>query len=126
MAVIESDNNTAELKAISFALKSLPKIASPIVIISDSQYAIQCIRTNSCRWHEKETLKEINNTLSNYAWSCFWIKGHQTENSHICNFNRQVDNMASSARRLCVIIKKKLICLNPLKLRNISKEYQKD
>lgn len=107
--ILSVDNNTAELEAILFALEEAPKTREQITIISDSTYAINCIRTNNCRDFERETLDLINYHLalrSNY--STLWIKGHKDDGTRFSALNRLADNLAKKSRKSYLATRKSM------------------
>ena len=105
--LIESDNNVAELAAILFALEEVSESREHVTIITDSQYAIKCIRGNRCRKFERPMMDLIQYHLSNKKWACFWIKGHNNDGTMLSAFNREADHMANNARKAFVITKRK-------------------
>lgn len=105
--LIESDNNFAELAAILFALEEVSESKEHVTIITDSQYAIGCIKHNRCRKFERPMMDLIQYHLANKRWACFWIKGHKDDGTMLTAFNREADHMANNARKAYIITKRK-------------------
>ena len=101
------DNNTAELQAILFALRSIPNSDERVVILSDSLYATNCVKNNQCRYFEKDILEEIQKNLRNKHGRVMWIKGHTSDGTYISIFNKEADSLANKARRDYVESRKK-------------------
>ena len=101
------DNNTAELEAILFALRALPKTKEQTIILSDSLYATNCIKRNKCRYFEQETLDEIQETLAAKNGRVMWIKGHTNDGSFLSIFNKEADSLANRARKDYIAERKK-------------------
>jgi len=121
--LIESDNNAAELMAILFALEEASNYDGHITILSDSQYALNCIKTNHCRKFERSTMDLIQYHLSNRRWACLWIKGHKDDGTMLSFFNRQADHMASNIRKAYVIAKRREKHMKHQKLKRINNRY---
>lgn len=122
--LIESDNNVAELAAILFALEEVSESKEHITIITDSQYAIRCIRGNYCRKFERPMMDLIQYHLSNKKWACFWIKGHNNDGTMLSAFNREADHMANDARKAFVITKRKEKHRRHQQLKKINQKYK--
>jgi len=124
--LIESDNNAAELAAILFALEEVSDSNEHITILSDSQYALGCIKRNHCRKFEKPIMDLIQYHLANRKWACLWIKGHHNDGTMLANFNQQADHLASNARKSFIITKRKEKHLRHQKLKRINNRYQSE
>lgn len=102
IVIRQSDNNTAELTAILFALKNINEIdkkTKRITILSDSEYAIGTIRTGICRQTEKKILLQIFNYLEKYNVSIFHVKGHCQDGTILSYFNKRADKMSKVVRK---------------------------
>lgn len=121
--LIESDNNYAELAAILFALEEISDSHEHITILSDSQYALNCIKRNHCRKFERPTMDLIQYHLSKRRWACLWIKGHKNDGTMLSAFNRMADNMAGNTRKAYVIAKRREKHIKHNKLRRINNRY---
>ena len=58
--VEEKDNNTAELRAICYALAYTKSVDEPVVLMTDSTYAIQAIRGGYHRPSEEKLIEYIH------------------------------------------------------------------
>lgn len=121
--LIESDNNYAELAAILFALEEVSDSKEHVTILSDSQYALNCIKRNHCRKFERPMMDLIQYHLSGRRWACLWIKGHRNDGTMLSAFNRMADNMAGNVRKAYIIAKRKEKHLKSHKLRKINNRY---
>lgn len=75
-------NNIAELTAIKHGLSLIKNKAVPIVIISDSQYALNCIKGNWNPTKNRELISEIQTMIKGFSEVKFkWVRGH-TGNGH--------------------------------------------
>ena len=124
--LIEADNNAAELMAILFALEEVSTSNEHVTILSDSQYALACIKTNHCRKFEKPTLDLIRYHLSNKKWACLWIKGHRDDGTMLSYFNREADHMANNARKAYVITKRREKHRRHQQLKRINHKYNNE
>lgn len=124
--LIESDNNAAELMAILYALEEVSNSNEHVTILSDSQYALACIKNNHCRKFERPTLDLIRFHLANKKWACLWIKGHRDDGTMLSYFNREADHMANNVRKAYVIAKRKEKHLKHQRLKRINNRYQND
>ncbi|MBO7713068.1 MAG: reverse transcriptase-like protein [Methanobrevibacter sp.] len=106
--VLNVDNNTAELMAILYALEEIQPTREPITVITDSTYAINCIRNNSCRSNERATLDLINYHLETKNCSTLWIKGHSDDGTMFSAFNRLADNLSRKARKDYIDVRKSM------------------
>lgn len=122
--LIESDNNVAELAAILFALEEVSESKEHVTIITDSQYAIGCIKNNRCRKFERPMMDLIQYHLTNKHWTCFWIKGHKDDGTMLSAFNREADHMANNARKAYIITKRKEKHRRHQQLKKINQKYQ--
>lgn len=102
-AFIESDNNTAELMAVLFALEELSPITEHTTIITDSQYVIGVLKTDVCRKFEEPVWSRIKQILYTAPHSVLWIKGHKNDGTSLSAFNRQADRSAKNARKAFII-----------------------
>lgn len=102
IVIRQSDNNTAELTAILFALRNINKIdkkAKHITILSDSEYAIGTIRTGICRQAEEKILFQIFKYLEKYNVNIFHVKGHCQDGTILSYFNKRADKMSKVVRK---------------------------
>lgn len=102
LVIRQSDNNTAELTAILFALKNIYKIdkkAKHITILTDSTYAINAIRGNFYRQNEERLMEQIFKVLEKYNVSFFHVKGHCQDGTVLSYFNKRADKMAKVVRK---------------------------
>lgn len=102
LVIRQSDNNTAELTAILFALKNIQKIdkkAKHITILTDSTYAINAIRGNFYRQNEEKLMEQIFQALEKYNISFFHVKGHCQDGTILSYFNKRADKMAKVVRK---------------------------
>lgn len=101
--LIETDNNLAELAAILFSLEEIGDVKEQIIILSDSQYALNCIRNNICRKFERPVMDLIQHHLSTKHWQAMWIKGHKNDGTMLSAFNREADHMANNVRKAYIL-----------------------
>jgi len=121
--LIESDNNAAELTAILFALEEASNYDGHITILSDSQYALNCIKANHCRKFERPIMDLIQYYLANRRWAGLWIKGHKDNGTMLSFFNRQADHMASNIRKAYVVARRREKHFKNKKLKRINNRY---
>lgn len=82
-------NNIGELLAIKYAIKMAGSLSRPLIIESDSRYAISSVTEWGNKWKLKEwktssgsqvanreIIEEIMILISNYEVHFNWIKGH--------------------------------------------------
>lgn len=90
---LKHTNNTAELKAILYALKhAKAEKAARVRIYSDSEYSINSLSKwrLSTRWKNYDQIKEIKEMMKEFKEVSFeWIKGH-----HASKMNMLVDKLA--------------------------------
>lgn len=77
----ETDNNTAELTAVLFALRIAHKFdeEAKYLIMTDSQYAIDAIKHGTERPHEKRIVADIKYLMRYKNFRISWYKGHDRE-----------------------------------------------
>ena len=84
-------NNIAELTAIKTGLNMIKKRDIPVTIISDSQYALNCLKGNWNPSKNIELITEIQNLISEFdTVHLKWVRGHNG-NKH----NERADNLAN-------------------------------
>lgn len=93
-----SDNNTAELAAIVMALKYAEQCNEPVIILTDSAYAINAIRNGYYRPQEKSLMKELERITKKVKCHFMWIKGHVRDVNVLSHFNNMVDREANLVR----------------------------
>lgn len=96
--VKEQDNNTAELRAILFALAYTRNTEEYTTILTDSTYAINAIRNGSNRPSEKKIIDYIRKNLKDRKCSIFWVKGHCQDGTVLSYYNKQADKTAKAVR----------------------------
>lgn len=96
--VREADNNTAELRAICYALAYCKNIKEPIVILTDSTYAINAIRGGFYRKSEEKLLNYIHSHISDKKYKIFHVKGHCHDGTVLSHYNKIADKTAKRAR----------------------------
>lgn len=96
--IFENDNNTAELQAILFALKSVKDTDEHITLLTDSAYSINVIRNGYCRDKEAKIVQDIQENLQRLNCSIFWIKGHCQDGTVLSYYNKQADKEAKQVR----------------------------
>jgi ribonuclease HI len=70
-------NNVAELTAIKTGLQMIKKRDIPVTIISDSQYALNCLKGNWNPSKNTDLIKEIQTIISEFETVHFkWARGH--------------------------------------------------
>jgi len=86
-------NNVAELTAIKIGLQNLKKTTVPVIVYSDSMYAVKIL---TGEWKPKENIvliSDIKNFLSGFDdVKIKWIRGH-TGNK----YNERADFLANNA-----------------------------
>lgn len=97
--VHESDNNTAELRAICFALASIKDRKQHVTLFTDSTYAINAIRNNKYRPSEEKLLKTIYIHLNRLNCSLFWLKGHCQDGTVLSHYNKIADKISKNVRK---------------------------
>lgn len=106
--VQEKDNNTAELRAICFALAKLKNTKEPIILLTDSTYSVNAIRTGVCRESEKKLLGYIQKYIKMINCKVFWIKGHAQDKTILSFYNKEADKAAKKVRKVYEIEQIKL------------------
>lgn len=97
--VEEKDNNTAELRAICYALAYTKSVDEPVVLMTDSTYAIQAIRGGYHRPNEEKLIEYIHSHLKNRKCNIFWVKGHNRDGTVLSYFNKEADKLAKHVRK---------------------------
>lgn len=95
--VQEKDNNTAELRAILYALSSVKDTKEHITLLTDSTYAINAIRNNKYRESEIKLIYYIHQRLSSLNCTLFWLKGHANDGTVLSYYNGKVDTLAKNS-----------------------------
>lgn len=98
----QSDNNTAELLAIIYAIddtQDLLQKNEKVTILTDSTYAIQAIRFNNYRKNEEAIVKKIQNLMEAYDYTLFHVKGHCQDGTVLSHFNKKADRISKNARK---------------------------
>lgn len=98
--VEESDNNTAELRAILFALAYTKSYDKHITLLTDSTYAINAIRNGHFRPHEKQIVDYILQNIKERKCYIMWIKGHCQDGTVLSYYNKQADKCAKKVRKI--------------------------
>lgn len=96
--VKESDNNTAELRAICYALGYSKKSNEQVIILTDSTYAINAIRNGFYRPSEEKLVKYIHSHISGKKCSIFHVKGHCHDGTVLSFYNKIADKTAKKVR----------------------------
>lgn len=97
--VEESDNNSAELRAILFALAYTKNTKEHTTIFTDSTYAINAIRNGYYRPNEKKIVEEIHKNMKERKCHLMWIKGHCQDGTVLSYYNKQADKCAKEVRK---------------------------
>ena len=121
--VEESDNNTAELRAILFALVSVKDTKEHITLLTDSSYAIHAIRNGSYRPNEKIILDNISERLETLNCHVMWIKGHCQDGTVLSYYNKQADKSAKEIRKR---YENMLLQQKKQKIQEIRNQYMKN
>lgn len=98
----QSDNNTAELLAIIYAIddtQDLLQKNEKVTILTDSTYAIQAIRFNNYRKNEEAIVKKIQNLMEAYDYTLFHVKGHCQDGTVLSHFNKKADRISKNMRK---------------------------
>lgn len=98
----QSDNNTAELLAIIYAIddtQDLLQKNEKVTILTDSTYAIQAIRFNNYRKNEEAIVKKIQNLMEAYDYALFHVKGHCQDGTVLSHFNKKADRISKNMRK---------------------------
>lgn len=127
--VEESDNNSAELRAILFALAYTKSTKEHTTIFTDSTYAINAIRNGYYRPNEKKIVEEIHKNMKERKCHLMWIKGHCQDGTILSYYNKQADKCAKEVRKAyeneLLLQKKKNIQLLRDQYRKKSKKNKK-
>ena len=102
ITIDQSDNNTAELLAIIYAIddtQDLLQKNEKVTILTDSTYAIQAIRFNNYRKNEEAIVKKIQNLMEAYDYTLFHVKGHCQDGTVLSHFNKKADRISKNARK---------------------------
>ena len=97
----QSDNNTAELQAIIYAIDETQPLIQKnekITIFTDSTYAIGAIKNNIYRQEEEPLVKKIQNLMEYADYKIFWIKGHCQDGTVLSYYNKKVDKISKRVR----------------------------
>lgn len=97
----QSDNNTAELQAIIYAIDEtqfLIQKNEKVTIFTDSTYAIGAIKNNIYRQEEEPLVKKIQNLMEYADYKIFWIKGHCQDGTVLSYYNKKVDKISKRVR----------------------------
>lgn len=101
ITINQSDNNTAELLAIIYAIddtQNLLQKNEKLLLFTDSTYAIGAIRDNIFRPEEEPIVRKIQNLMEYSDYKLFWIKGHCQDGTVLSYYNKRVDKLAKTAR----------------------------
>ena len=101
ITINQSDNNTAELLAIIYAIddtQNLLQKNEKLLLFTDSTYAIGAIRDNIFRPEEEPVVRKIQNLMEYSDYKLFWIKGHCQDGTVLSYYNKRVDKLAKTAR----------------------------
>lgn len=102
ISINQSDNNTAELLAIIYAIddtQNLLQKNEKLLLFTDSTYAIGAIRDNIFRPEEEPIVRKIQNLMEYSDYKLFWIKGHCQDGTVLSYYNNRVDKLAKTARK---------------------------
>ena len=102
ITINQSDNNTAELLAIIYAIddtQNLLQKNEKLLLFTDSTYAIGAIRDNIFRPEEEPIVRKIQNLMEYSDYKLFWIKGHCQDGTVLSYYNNRVDKLAKTARK---------------------------
>lgn len=100
MVIDESDNNTAELCAILYALDDVRYLGvKHLTILTDSWYAISAIRTGSTKIKERLIINQIREHMSKINGNIMWIKGHYRDGTILSYYNKRADKLSKVVRR---------------------------
>lgn len=97
----QSDNNTAELQAIIYAIDETQPLIQKnekVTIFTDSTYAIGAIKNNIYRQEEEPLVKKIQNLMEYADYKIFWIKGHCQDGTVLSYYNKRVDKISKRVR----------------------------
>jgi ribonuclease HI len=84
-------NNVAELISIKIGLAMIKKRDIPVTIISDSQYALNCLKGNWNPQKNKALITEIKKLISEFdTVHLKWVRGHNGN-----KYNEQADHLAN-------------------------------
>jgi ribonuclease HI len=87
----EGTNNIAELTAISYGLTLISDKSIPVIVVSDSQYALNCL---SGKWNPKKNIAVINDIkrlIAEFDSVGFkWVRGHAGD-----KHNERADELAN-------------------------------
>jgi len=107
--------NRAELTAMLEALKRVQFPSGlPVLIITDSQYALRCMTEWRPKWEKSNWLNSINQKIANQdiikkAYKEVdrigdvkfkWVRGHQTVPSVFANYNNWADRLAGEGHKM--------------------------
>lgn len=101
ITINQSDNNTAELLAIIYAIddtQNLLQKNEKLLLFTDSTYAIGAIRDNIFRPEEEPVVRKIQNLMEYSDYKLFWIKGHCQDGTVLSYYNKKVDRLAKTVR----------------------------
>lgn len=97
--VEEKDNNTAELRAILYALAKVKDTDEHITLLTDSSYAINAIRNGYFRPTEAKILEYIHGHLNRLNCNIMWIKGHCHDGTILSYYNKLADKESKKVRK---------------------------
>lgn len=84
-------NNAAELMAIKVGLELIKDRTIPVTVISDSQYALNCIKGNWSPKKNIELISEIHALIGTFDKVFFkWVRGHSGN-----KYNERADALAN-------------------------------
>lgn len=101
IVIDQTDNNTAELLAIIYAIddtQDLLQENEKVFIFTDSTYAIGAIRENRYRPGEEPLVKKIQNLMEYSSYTLFHVKGHCQDGTVLSHFNKRADKISKKAR----------------------------
>ena len=108
--VPELDNNTAELRAICYALAFCKKnkpYNEGLVLFTDSTYALGAIQKGLYRPNEKKLVDAIRQYVRDTGCKLFFVKGHTQDGTVLSHYNGIADNLAKNARKTYQALVKK-------------------
>lgn len=84
-------NNIVELTAVKLGLEMIKTRDIPVTIISDSQYALNCLKGNWNPSKNIELIKEIQEIIKGFEKIHFkWVRGHAGD-----KYNERADQLAN-------------------------------
>lgn len=101
IVIDQSDNNTAELLAIIYAIDEIQPLLQKnekVLLFTDSTYAINAIRNNIYREGEEPLVKKIQNLMEYADYKLFHVKGHCQDGTVLSHYNKKADKLSKKVR----------------------------